>query len=59
MKSVRKESYILSLSGAQFRIPYNKQFLDKRCGFQKNCYLGDDYIARADLKFVGRVAQSV
>ena len=28
--------YVLSLNGAKFRILYYKQFLGKRCRFQKN-----------------------
>lgn len=36
---------LLSLNGAKFRIfLYYKQFLTKRSGIQKNCWLDDDYI---------------
>jgi len=33
----------LSLSRAEFRILYYKQYLDKKCGVQKNCCLDDNY----------------
>jgi hypothetical protein len=29
----------LSSNGAKFGVPYYKQFLDKRCGMQKDCCL--------------------
>ena len=38
------EAYVSSLFGAKFRILYYKQFLDKRCGIGKNCWLIDDYV---------------
>jgi hypothetical protein len=30
----------LSVTGAELRILYKKQFLDERCGIQKNCWFG-------------------
>lgn len=35
---------LLSLNGAKFRILYYKQFLGRRCGIHKNCWLADNYI---------------
>jgi phage-related protein len=37
---------LLSLNGAKFRIPYYKQFLGRRCGICKSCWLDDDYMWR-------------
>ena len=38
------EAYGLSLIGAKFKILYYTQFLDRKCGIGKNCWLNDDYI---------------
>ena len=32
------EAYVLSLNGALLRILYYRQFLDKRCGIQEDCW---------------------
>jgi hypothetical protein len=44
VNGVGDEAYVLSLFGAKFRVLYYKQFLNKRCGVGKNCWLIDDYI---------------
>jgi hypothetical protein len=41
---VGDEACVLSLFVAKFRALYCKQFLDKRCGIGKNCWLIDDHI---------------
>jgi hypothetical protein len=43
----------LSSNGAKFSILYYKQFLGKSCStrIEKNCWLGDNYVIRIDLKF--------
>jgi hypothetical protein len=35
---------VLSLKGTKFRVIHDKQFLDKRCGIEKNCWLDYDCI---------------
>jgi hypothetical protein len=44
LKCVWEEVYVLYLSVVEFMILYYKQFLGKKCGFQKTFWLDDDNI---------------
>lgn len=39
----REETYVLSEKGAKFAVLRDKQFLDKKCGAERKCWLGDGY----------------
>ena len=41
---VWEEAYVLSAKAAKFRVLHDKQFLDERCGIEKNSRLGNDYV---------------
>ena len=44
MNNVREEAYVTSLNRDKFGVLYYKQFLGKRCGIQKDCWLDGDCI---------------